>query len=112
MDTGDFTPAESRKRPRVGTLPNNGTRLIDKISSDMSATSASIGAAVLNIKHSSLKEMAGSLNTIFNDIIVKALEKQANTMSDLAGTITGLNVNIQELTEENEALKEELKAVR
>ena len=112
MDTGDFTPAESRKRPRVGTPPNNGTRLIDKISSDMSATSASIGAAVLNIKHSSLKEMAGSLNTIFNDIIVKALEKQANTMSDLAGTITGLNVNIQELTEENEALKEELKAVK
>ena len=51
----------------------------------MTATAANIGAAVLNIKHSSLKEMAGSLNTIFNDIMVKAFEKQASTMSDLAG---------------------------
>ena len=50
MDTGDFTPAELRKRPRVGTPPTNGMRLIDKINSDMTATAASIGAAVLNIK--------------------------------------------------------------
>ena len=66
----------------------------------------------LAIKHTSLKEMAGSLTTILSDIMVKAFERQANTMSDLAGTITGLNNNIQELSEENEALKEELKAVR
>ncbi len=112
MDTGEFTPAATRKRQRNSTPPSNAPRLIDKISSDQLATAANIGAAVLNIKYSSLKEMAGSLNSIFSDIMVKAFEKQANTMSDLAGTITGLNENIQELTEENEALKVELKAVR
>ena len=112
MDTGDFTPADTRKRPRVATPPTNAPRLIDRISSDMSATAANIGAAVLTIKHSSLKEMASSLNAIFSDVMVKAFETQANIMSDLAGTITCLNANIQELTEENEGLKEELKAVR
>ena len=78
----------------------------------MADTKSSIGAAVLGIKHSSLKEMAGSLHTLFNEVMVKALEKQASTMSDLAGTITGLNANIKELSEENESLKEELRAVK
>ena len=33
-------------------------------------------------------------------------------MSDLAGTITSLNVNTKELSEENKSLKEELRAVK
>ena len=78
----------------------------------MADTKSSIGAAVLGFKHSSLKEMAGSLHTLFNEVMVKALEKQASTMSDLASTITGLNANIKELSEENESLKEELRAVK
>ena len=113
MDTSDFTPAVGqRKRPRAGTPPQDGIRLIDKISNDMIETKNKIGAAVLNIKTTSLKELAGSVNTILNDIIVKAFEKQASTMSDIAGTITGQNDIIRELGEENDGLREELKAVK
>ena len=113
MDTSDFTPVvRQRKRPRAGTPPQDGIRLIDKISNDMIETKNKIGAAVLNIKTTSLKELAGSVNTILNDIIVKAFEKQASTMSDIAGTITSQNDIIRELGEENDGLREELKAVK
>ena len=112
MDTADFTPAGSRKRARTGTPTHDGVRLIDQISSDMTTTTTNIGAAVLNIKHSSLKEMAASLHILFNEIMVKAFEKEASNMSDLAGTITSLTATIQELSEENEGLKDELLAVK
>ena len=99
MDTSDFTPVtgQCNKRPRAGTPPQDGIRLIDKVSKDMIETRNKIGAAVLNIKTTSLKELAGSVNTFFNNIIVKALERQASTMSDIAGTITSQNDIIREL---------------
>ena len=99
MDTSDFTPVtrQRNKCPRAGTPLQDGIRLIDKVSNDMIETRNKIGAAVLNIKTTSLKELAGSVNTIFNDIIVKALERQASTMSDIAGTITSQNDIIREL---------------
>ena len=86
--------------------------MIDKISNDMVETKNLIGAAVLNIKTTSIKELAGSINTLFNDIIVKAFERQASLMSDIAGSVTGLNDIIKELGEENDGLREELKAVK
>ena len=114
MDTSDFTPAggQGRKRARVGTPPQDTVRMIDKISNDMIETKKVIGAAVLNIKTTSIKELAGSINTLFNDIIVKAFERQASSMSDIAGSVTGLNDIIKELGEENDGLREELKAVK
>ena len=113
MDTSEFTPAGgTRKRPRPGTPPQGSVRLIDKISNEMIETKNAIGAAVLNIKTTSIKELAGSINLIFNNIIVKAFERQASAMSDLAGSVTGLNDYIEKLGEENDGLKEELKAVR
>ena len=66
---------------------------------------------MLNIKTTSIKELAGSINTLFNNIIVKAFERQASSMSDIAGSVTGLNDIIKELGEENDGLREELKAV-
>ena len=76
MDTSDFTPAggQRRKQARAGTPPQDTVRMIDKISNDMVETKNLIGAAVLNIKTTSIKELAGSIKILFNDIIVKAFE--------------------------------------
>ena len=115
MDTGDFTPVLNggRKRKKANTPPaTNGMRMIDRISKETNKFRTDLGAALLNVKTGSLKELSNFIVTIIGENVLAGFEGQASAMSDLAGQMTDMTETITNLREENEELKEELNSVR
>ncbi len=110
-----FTMVNGRKRTRPNDTPEKNSsirRYVDRVSQDTVWAKTKLGEAALTLKAGKVADLAGAVQMIVNGTLVEILERQASTLSDMVGEMVDMDHARMALSEENNALKEELEGLK
>ncbi len=115
LKSNGFRTVTGRKRTRPNDTPEKTSsvrRYIDRINQDTIWAKTKLGEAALTLKAGRIADLAGSVQMIINGTLVDILERQASTLSDMVGEMVDLDQARMALSEENNALRDEIAGLK
>ena len=111
---GKDTNQNTRKRARANDTPEkgNGGRFVARVAKEMADAKEKIGNAVMGLKAGRVADLAAAVSGILSGTLVEILEANASLISDLASELSTMDYQVNELTNENEKLRDELAGVK